>query len=168
LQQWYQCPNCGAPVAFGTRFCGNCGAQITGQIQQPERWVRQNSRQQGSKWDFLKPGGRFSRVQFAFFYFIPNVVTAILWLVIFLGVDSLRSINDPFFWIPAVAGCLFWPSLICTIYLTIIAGIRRFHDLNKSGWHMLLLLIPIVYIVVFFYLLFAPGKLEGNRWLTSS
>lgn len=39
MQQWYQCPNCGAPVALGVRFCGNCGVQLNWpaqqQIQQP-------------------------------------------------------------------------------------------------------------------------------------
>ena len=28
MQQLFQCPNCAAPVAFGVRFCGNCGAQL--------------------------------------------------------------------------------------------------------------------------------------------
>jgi predicted nucleic acid-binding Zn ribbon protein len=28
MQQQYQCPSCGAPVAFGARFCGACGALL--------------------------------------------------------------------------------------------------------------------------------------------
>jgi hypothetical protein len=38
MQQWYQCPRCGAPVAFGVRFCGNC--------QTPLNWPTQQSPQQ--------------------------------------------------------------------------------------------------------------------------
>ena len=34
MQQWYQCPRCGAQVAFGTRFCTNCGTQLNWQTQQ--------------------------------------------------------------------------------------------------------------------------------------
>jgi hypothetical protein len=34
MQQWYQCPRCGAPVAFGVRFCGNCGTQLNWPTQQ--------------------------------------------------------------------------------------------------------------------------------------
>ncbi len=34
MQQWYQCPNCGAPVAFGVRFCGNCRTQLNWPAQQ--------------------------------------------------------------------------------------------------------------------------------------
>ncbi|MFC2050013.1 zinc ribbon domain-containing protein [Chloroflexota bacterium] len=36
MQQWYQCPNCGAPVAFGVGFCGNCGAQLNWLTQQTQ------------------------------------------------------------------------------------------------------------------------------------
>jgi hypothetical protein len=34
MQQSYQCPSCGAPVAFGQRFCENCGAQLSYPPQQ--------------------------------------------------------------------------------------------------------------------------------------
>jgi hypothetical protein len=36
MQQWYQCPQCGAPVAFGVRFCGSCGLQLNWQTQQTQ------------------------------------------------------------------------------------------------------------------------------------
>jgi len=35
MQQWYQCPNCGTPVAFGVRFCGNCGTPFVWQENIP-------------------------------------------------------------------------------------------------------------------------------------
>ena len=34
MQQQYQCVNCGAPVAFGAKFCSNCGLQLNWAIQQ--------------------------------------------------------------------------------------------------------------------------------------
>jgi len=34
MQQWYQCPRCGVQVAFGARFCGNCGMQLNWLAQQ--------------------------------------------------------------------------------------------------------------------------------------
>jgi len=39
MQQWYKCPNCGAPVASGAKFCGNCGTQVNWlarQLSQPQ------------------------------------------------------------------------------------------------------------------------------------
>jgi tetratricopeptide (TPR) repeat protein len=41
MSQRFSCPNCGAPVAFGARFCGNCGTQLNwpaqGQVQPPSK-----------------------------------------------------------------------------------------------------------------------------------
>ena len=34
MQQWYQCPKCGAPVTFGARFCISCGTQMNWPTQQ--------------------------------------------------------------------------------------------------------------------------------------
>jgi len=34
MQQWCRCPNCGTQVAFGVRFCGNCGMQLNWPVQQ--------------------------------------------------------------------------------------------------------------------------------------
>lgn len=34
MQQWYRCPQCGASVAFGIRFCGNCGIRLSWPTQQ--------------------------------------------------------------------------------------------------------------------------------------
>jgi hypothetical protein len=55
MQQWYQCPNCGAQVASGMRFCGTCGMQLNWptqltplpsvyqQFQQPRRESKKTS-----------------------------------------------------------------------------------------------------------------------------
>jgi len=34
MRQSYQCPNCHSPVAFGVRFCGNCGTQLSWPTEQ--------------------------------------------------------------------------------------------------------------------------------------
>ena len=34
MQQWYQCPTCGAQVAFGVGFCGNCRTPLNWPTQQ--------------------------------------------------------------------------------------------------------------------------------------
>ena len=34
MQQWYQCPNCGVQVAFGTPSCPNCRTQLNWPTQQ--------------------------------------------------------------------------------------------------------------------------------------
>jgi uncharacterized membrane protein YhaH (DUF805 family) len=101
--------------------------------------------------DALKPEGRYSRGQFALFYFIPIITTYILYAIAGV-IEILLVIAVP------------W-SLLQT-YVVIIAGIRRLHDLNRSGWYLLLAFIPLVNLIMFIYLLAAPGKVEGNRWAT--
>jgi uncharacterized membrane protein YhaH (DUF805 family) len=97
----------------------------------------------------VKPSGRFSRSQFAFFYFVPIFISLVLYVI---------AQAFELFLLIAIPWSLF------QIYLVIIAGVRRFHDLNRSGWYLLLAFIPLVNVVMILYLLFAPGKVEGNRW----
>lgn len=43
-------------------------------------------------------------------------------------------------------------------------GIRRFHDLGKSGWFVLLNLIPIVNIIVTIWLFVGAGQSVNNKY----
>jgi len=36
MQQWYKCPNCGVPVAYGVNFCSNCRTQLNWPTQQTQ------------------------------------------------------------------------------------------------------------------------------------
>jgi hypothetical protein len=45
MQQWYQCPRCGAQVAFGVRFCGNCQTPLNWPTQQQPQPPQQQYQQ---------------------------------------------------------------------------------------------------------------------------
>ncbi len=49
-------------------------------------------------------------------------------------------------------------------WIAISAGIRRLHDMGKSGWTMLCLLIPIVNVGLFLFLLFNGGEDRPNGY----
>jgi uncharacterized membrane protein YhaH (DUF805 family) len=53
-------------------------------------------------------------------------------------------------------------SLIGLVFLwpTLALGIKRFHDRDKSGWWVLVALIPII---GFFWILIELGMLEGTK-----
>lgn len=58
---------------------------------------------------------------------------------------------------------------VALVYIAYIACfwiiiIQRCHDLNKSGYISLLMLVPVVNIFIGFYLLFAPGTRGENRF----
>ena len=120
-----------------------------------------------SRWYFLNPNGRFSRKQFAFFYLGALLVSAILGFL--LGFAQLWYegfiVPDFLLWLGALAGLLVWFWLPFSAYLVIVAGIRRLHDLNRSGWFILLAFLPLVNVIMIIYLLAARGKVEGNRWV---
>lgn len=59
--------------------------------------------------------------------------------------------------------------LLLVIYLPLwvmglLAGIRRLHDIDQSGWHMLWSLVPVANIFLVAWLLFAPGSSGNNRF----
>ena len=54
------------------------------------------------------------------------------------------------------------------IVLNVRAGILRLHDMNKSGWLMLLLLVPLVNFIFLLVLLFAPGTQGNNKYGTQT
>lgn len=49
---------------------------------------------------------------------------------------------------------------ICGISLFV----RRFHDIGRSGWWVLLLLVPVVQLAVYIYLLIRKGTEGDNRY----
>ncbi len=56
MQQWYQCPNCGAQLAFGTPSCPNCRTQLNWPAQQqpPPQYQQQYQQPQ-------QPGGGYQQ-----------------------------------------------------------------------------------------------------------
>lgn len=56
------------------------------------------------------------------------------------------------------------PLLPFVFYATIVCPKRRLHDLNLSGWYVLLMLIPLVNFIFTLYLIFAPGSQGSNQY----
>lgn len=54
--------------------------------------------------------------------------------------------------------------VIATLFVGIILGVRRLHDLDLSGWAILMILIPLANIVFLLYLTFAKGTTGPNRF----
>ena len=46
----------------------------------------------------------------------------------------------------------------------IMMGVRRLHDLDLSGWWMLLLFVPLVNILFYIYILFFKGTEGPNQY----
>lgn len=53
---------------------------------------------------------------------------------------------------------------IPALWILIATYVKRWHDINKSGWWSLILLIPWVNLLVILFLGLAPGTAGANRY----
>ena len=51
-----------------------------------------------------------------------------------------------------------------TIWISLATQVKRWHDMDRSGWFVLLSLIPAINLLVFLYLGFNPGSAGPNRF----
>ncbi len=117
--------------------------------------------------------GRFGRLSYLAWVLIVVIVFKAAFLIVgtLFGHFNATAIIEQ----GAVAG-RFFPSVISVtlyiaqFYIFIIFCIRRLHDVNRSGWWLLLALIPmtlmpiIIGFLFFLYLLFARGTDGVNHF----
>lgn len=104
--------------------------------------------------------GRLGRLR----YFGYNVAaTIVLYLV--LGIAAvLGATVGGGHEASAFIGFLSLIVAVVGIVVSIMLGVQRLHDLDKSGWLWLLYLVPIINILFSLYLLFAPGSVGENQY----
>lgn len=123
----------------------------------------------------LSPQGRFNRLSYLGWTFLFSiVVTAIIvafsllsggGIALFLSAEHNSNVLES-------AGFasfgIFYIGLaiigIISLYFTFVFAIRRLHDLNVTGWISLLLLIPVLNVILYLFLIFAPGTKGPNRF----
>ena len=88
------------------------------------------------------------------FMFIVGILSAVLIPMVAAGGDSLGFVGG------LVLLVLYVPAII----FMIMFGKRRLNDLNRSGWWILLTLVPIVNLVLSIYMLFFPGTDGTNNF----
>lgn len=117
--------------------------------------------------------GRFSRLPFfawcflsSIFVYAAYIISTIVFAIFGGSVFFFNEINQsqalPAIYIIAVVVY----SLISIVYLyyTIVFSVRRLHDVDRSGWWLLLMLVPLVNLVFFVYLALRRGTVEANRF----
>ena len=55
-------------------------------------------------------------------------------------------------------------AMIASVWFSLAQGVKRLHDLNKSGWLILLCCVPIVGWIFALYMLFADGTVGPNPY----
>lgn len=100
--------------------------------------------------DLLEPSTRRNRQSYFLFIIISSFATFVLGAMM-EGAGS------------AASGLALIATLVVMV-IGIIVGVQRLHDVDKSGWWMLLMFIPIVNLLLGLYMLFARGTEGPNRF----
>lgn len=102
--------------------------------------------------------GRANRSEFWWVALFLFVVNGILQGLAQVGTQSGMS------GLTTVAGFISWAWALATLVPGIAVGFRRFHDTNKSGIHLLLLLIPFVGWIITLALLARKSDPDGAHF----
>lgn len=115
----------------------------------------------------LSPKGRFNRLSYLGWYGLLSLacLAAFILIFAFAGIFASSNIDDAIF--SAFSGMSVFAMIavwLGAFYLQIVLLIRRLHDLNKTGWLCLLLLVPVIQLLFTLYVLLAPGTPHRNDY----
>ena len=158
------CQQCGTPLEPGVKFCPKCGAAVMDGEQQPSpespstkssmhQKVDYSAQEVGLKEKYLSFTGRLNRKP----YILRGLVLWVLSLVL-SGASSALEDAGSLILLPVVA------IGVVVLVGSFSLGIRRCHDLNRTGWMMLLIFIPLVNIFFAIYLMFFHGTEGDNKY----
>lgn len=115
----------------------------------------------------VKFWGASGRIRRAYYLFYGTVVP---WLIL-IGIGMVAGIISVIFVALGLAsvGGILVILLVAVGYLGFVvlhcmSGLRRLHDINASGWLLLLLILPLVNLVLLIALLFVPGTKGENKF----
>ena len=107
----------------------------------------------------FKTDGRLNRLRYLKYQVLFTLFSAVIGFVLgFVG--GFLSGNPESLLVTVPTGI--W-SLVVSVG-GIMLSIRRLHDLDKSGWFLLLGLVPLVNVIFMLYLWLAPGTVGANRY----
>lgn len=106
---------------------------------------------------FFTSKGRLNRKSYIYRSIFLSFALGIIQLILELATAAIEAL-ELLFAVMILALCIFG----------FVAGImmlaRRLHDLDKSGWWMLLLFVPLVNILFYIYILFFKGTEGPNQY----
>ena len=117
----------------------------------------------------LSAKGRFNRLSYLGWYGFLSISWTVLFILI-ITISTSLSVNNVQIHEPilsafsGIGGFALIALWFAGFYFQIVFLIRRLHDLNKTGWLCLLLLVPIIQFFFTFYVLFAAGTPHRNDY----
>ena len=154
------CTQCGSLISEEDKFCGDCGAKILNKEDNNNQVKYRNAgntREQGS-FDYYKQAlskyrdfsGRSTRAEY-WYFMLYNIIIAIL--IAIFGV----IIGDE-------EGILYFLYLLVVIIPDLAVSVRRLHDIGKSGWILLIGLIPFIGFLWMLILFTTDSESGANKY----
>lgn len=101
--------------------------------------------------------GRLNRKSYIYRSIFLSLVLGIIQLILELATAAIEAL-ELLFAVMILVLCIF--GFVASIMMLA----RRLHDLDKSGWWMLLLFVPLVNILLYIYILFFKGTEGPNQY----
>ncbi|MBX2836977.1 MAG: DUF805 domain-containing protein [Gammaproteobacteria bacterium] len=93
-----------------------------------------------------------------------GVLAMVVSIVPFSMLMSSSVGSEPNMVLMLLTGAIMTVGVIVSMLYMVVNAIKRLHDINMSGWMMLLNFIPIVGAIFSIYMSVMPGKAEPNRF----
>lgn len=152
------CENCGSKLDADAKFCRSCGKPVaSNEIVKTSTKTSSLEAKKDKNWLTRLYQGRIGRKNWILgiiFWF------AIILIGLFCGVLLLSpdgSSSDLFVW-------FFFVIDLAFLFLVFSLTIRRLHDLNDTGWKVLLFIIPLVNLITLIWLLGTKGTEGENQY----
>ena len=162
------CPKCGNTLTSADKFCPKCGEKTPAFYQTPmvnnmnTNFNVNNNSADGIlnkiKNEYFCFEGRINRKFYITRSLIIAVVVMVLYFIIYAATTDIFGIMSDF-------GMML--TLIVQLVGTVAGislNIRRFHDFNKSGWWILILMVPFVNLYFSIKLLCIRGDVGANNY----
>ena len=158
------CSKCGQPVGDGAQFCANCGNPVNG--TKPKNDTAEKAKnffaEMQARADDLKgpePVDFVKAIKLFFLYALNfkgrSSRSEYWWGYLF---NTLLSLVLPV--IPVIGGLLSLVMLVPGIAISV----RRMHDIGKSGWYLLMGLIPLAGPIILLVYACTQSQTEANQW----
>ena len=107
--------------------------------------------------------GRIRRIEYFLSGIVGGIVFSIAWALgigtFILGAGMGSAGGSVFGLLIGLA------ALVASMWFSLAQGVKRLHDLDKSGWLILLMFVPIVNALFGLYMLFADGTVGPNQYV---
>ena len=105
--------------------------------------------------------GRASRSEYWWSYLGMAVIAMVLQIVAIVGAFALGSLNEG---LGLLFGLVVFVGLFALVIPSLSVSVRRLHDTGKSGWMLLIMLIPCIGFILWLVWMIEDGQAHANAY----